>query len=212
MKTGKGHQEIVFFILVNLISPWFWMILLHPASWTFNGRDLYQVTSPARISEINKLRGEAEKAGWATAGRLAVNKITWTAKEAFSRTTESLDPNYLFFEGDLNINRSTRRSGPVFLFTLPLLLAGLAGIKDKKKILFWGLILLIPGSFFEPHYFSPAKLGFLLWWNWLAALGIIRLIQWKAKPALKWIFSFAALSELVYFIHDLTMHYPFRNQ
>jgi len=196
------------FLLLTALSPITWVIVKNPQTLKLNQWQWFGPLAAARLQEINTQRGQMTAAGWRSVGKILVNKYTWTAREMATRVAETFDPEYLFFTGDLDINRSTRTSGPVFLFTLPAVVWG--WVKWRRKKLLAGLILasLLPSAVIEPHWFTPAKLMFFAIWNYVAAWGIIN----REKKA-GWItagWSLWVMYETANFAHDYLLHYPWR--
>lgn len=196
---------MVIFAIITIFSPWVWLVAKNPKMLVLDPTNLYRASQPARISEINKLRGEASDAGVGLLGRIVVNKITWNAREAIARILMYFDPHYLFLEGDINITRSTGKTGPVFLTLVPLALWGFLHKTHKQKLLFMALILgMAAGAIvFEPIYFMPAGLGVFVIFNWLAAEGVVR-ARWST------IYLVVVGFEVARFAHDFWLHYPYR--
>ena len=193
------------FLVITLLSPWLWLIIKGPRMLLLDPASLYKISQPSRISEINTLRGEASSAGVGLLGRLVVNKATWAAKDALSRILSTFDPHYLLLEGDVDITRSTGKTGPVFLTLAPLVMWSFwhRGRKQRTGLAVLILAAATAAAMFEPYYFLPARLGFFLIYNWLAAEGVVR-AKWST------IYLAVVGFEVARFAHDFRLHYPYR--
>lgn len=215
MKLNKNIIIFLLFILVNFLSPWFWVLAKNPADFKINTNKLYQLKNEARIYEINTFRGEAKAAGLGILARLSVNKFTWFFKEISGRALESFDPYFLFFKGDLNIKRSSWVFGPVFWFLLPSVFLGFISLSEKQKRKSIVLLLLTAffGAFFEDHYYSSSRIPIFLIFNWLAARGLINFFSKKNTGDLRFfkiLYLLITIFEFFRFVHDFYFHYPSR--
>ena len=215
MKNDENNPKkliLTVFLLINLLSPWFWVLAKNPADFKITANKFYQTINENRLYEINTLRGEATGAGLGLLGKLTVNKYSWLFKEILARAEESLDPYFLFFKGDLNIKRSVWVFGPVFWIILPSVCFGFSKLSQKQERVALALMLLFAflGAPFEEHYFTPAKIPFFLIFNWLAAVGLVNFLALKKFWLLKLSYLFLILFELMRFIHDFYFHYPTR--
>lgn len=152
-----------FFLLINLFSPWVWMVARNPAAFKVTRTQFYQFNSHERLMEINTLRGRSK---WS---RLIVNKFTWNAKEMLSRAVETFDLHYLVLEGDLDLRRTTGKAGPILLTMVPFMLIGFG-----ESWLVPIILASAVAGLFEPHFFTPARIPLFLIFSWLAAVGICR--------------------------------------
>ena len=211
MKTEMKRQVWFWFVIITILSPWLWLVIKGPRMLLLDPASLYKISLPARISEINTLRGEASSAGVGLLGRLVVNKATWAARDAFSRILSTFDPHYLLLEGDVDITRSTGKTGPVFLTLAPLAIWSFWHRGRRQQTMLVALILaaVAGAAMFEPYYFLPARLGFFVIYNWLAAEGVVLL--YKTRGA-KWLIVYLAVIgfEIARFAHDFQLHYPYR--
>ena len=199
------RQAWFWFVIITILSPWLWLIVKSPRMLLLDPASLYKISLPARISEINTLRGEASSAGVGLLGRLVVNKATWAARDAFSRILSTFDPHYLLLEGDVDITRSTGKTGPVFLTLAPLAIWSFWHRGRRQQTMLAALILaaVAGAAMFEPYYFLPARLGVFVIYKWLAAEGVVR-AKWST------IYLAVVGFEVARFAHDFWLHYPYR--
>lgn len=177
-----------FFLAINLLSPWMWSLIKNPEAFKFDRWLLYKFDSPERTMEINTLRGQSK---WS---RLFVNKFTWNSKEIASRIAETFDLHYLVLEGDLDLRRTTGKSGPVLATMVPFILVGF-GRPWAVPIILGSLL----AGLFEPHFFTPARIPLFLLFSWLAAIGISK----KKIGAWYWIL---VVFEFARFAHGFWLH------
>jgi len=203
---------VIIFILLNLISPWFWVLVKNPMDFVISKNQLYQISNERRLYEVNTFRGEATQHGFGLLGKLTVNKFTWVFKEILARAEESFDSYFLFFKGDLNVKRSTWVFGPVLWVLLPMALAGFLTLtKSRKRMVICSVIFFaFLGSFFEQHYFSPPKIPLFILFNWLATYGMMAFFSGKTKKSFKLLYLILVIFEVSRFIHDFYFHYPNR--
>lgn len=208
----KSLTISLIFILINLLSPWFWVLVKNFSSFKISKTDWYQLKNESRIYQINTLRGEAQTQGFGFLGKLAVNKYTWNFREILGRAEESFDPYFLFFKGDLEVKRSNWVFGPVYWFLAPFSLSGLLLLTRQKRIqvLILGLFLAFLWGLFEQHYFSFPRMPLFLLFNWFSALGLKHFFSKKGYWGLKLGWLFLAFFEVSRFIHDFFLHYPNR--
>jgi hypothetical protein len=212
MKFNKNQLLIIIFLVLNFISPWFWVVIKNPADFMIRTDQLYEINNEERLYQINTLRGQSSQAGLGLIGKLTINKFTWFFKEIFTRTVESFDPYFLFFKGDLNIKRSTWVFGPVYWFLLPMVVGGFLLLSSRQKIIFSGLTLFctISGAFIEPHYFAPSKIPLFIIYNILASNGLWLFLKGKLSKNIKVTYLILFIFEISRFMHDFYFHYPNR--
>lgn len=213
MNIGKVKFKVfILFIFLNLISPWFWVLIKNPTNFKITKNQLYQLSSERRIYEVNTFRGETAASGLGLLGKLAINKYTWLFKEILARAEESFDPYFLFFKGDLDVHRSTWVFGPVFWIFSPLVLIGLLNLSKRRQKKVVGLIFIFAllSSFFEQHYYSPPRIPLFIIFNWLAAYGVTVFFGSKTKKNFRLFYLILITFEISRFIHDFYFHYPVR--
>lgn len=139
--------------------------------------------------------------------RMFVNKVSYYSLEVLKRYFETFDPQYLFFTGDLDITKSTRTSGPIYLAMLPLILAGVYSFLSAGKIrpLVLLAILSIPPSLIEVHYETISRIPVFLVLSYFAACGLTKLVKTKRTWAVLLLILF--LFEFSRFVHNLLIHY-----
>lgn len=167
----------IIFIVITLFSPWLWLLIINPSDFVISTDLLYKTKTHLRLTEINTYRSQALEAGWGLLAKIIINKYTWWAKDAASRIGEIFDLHYLVMEGDIDHNRSTGKSGVLYLWLLPPIVWTL--MRSKNKIL-WILLLatsLLP-ALIENHFYTPIRIPQLLVLNYLAAQGLASFPYW----------------------------------
>lgn len=195
---------------LNLISPWFWVLSRNHRTIKLEKSDFYQLQSPQFISQINTFQGEARQKGWGKWGKLTMNKATWLFRDALTQYLESFDFHYLFIEGDLDLKKSTRSTGPIYLSLLPFIVYGFY-LNFKKNHYFVSLGILaspVLGIFLEQHYETLSRLPFIIGLAFMAAVGIVSLSCKKGYRSLKVTFIAIFILEFLRFAHYYFLHYP----
>lgn len=201
----------IIFIFIILISPWFWVLVRNSSSSLYKSVKIINFKSEVSKDQINILRGEILKSRVPNViGRLIVNKFSYYSMEVTKRYLETFDPQYLFFNGDLDITKSTRSNGAIYLSFLPLILVGIyLSIINKDKLkLFLLFISPLLGSFMEPHYESISRIPVFIMLSYFSVVGFLYL--YKKKKWLALLITFFIFFEFTRFIHDFFIHYPGR--
>lgn len=204
-------KQLLVFLSLVCLSPWFWIYLFNFKTISTLKMKPLVVGNQVLVSEVNTLRGEAVKAGFGTVGRIVVNKITWPLKEMLGRYLESFDGHFLFVEGDLDKNKSTRTSGPIFLAVLPFAVYGFYLYYRNQQNSIPTLVLLFPiiGTFFDQHYETTSRLLFILGLTWIATYGLTSFSKMKDRRLIKAFFLIFLIFEYLRFIHYFFLHYPY---
>jgi hypothetical protein len=196
-----------FFLILLLSSPWFLLIaknnkLIFSQKFVF-----FQPFNQAVIEEINTERGMVEEKKLNFLGKLIINKGTWMGKSILTYGLESYDFHYLFFEGDLDLLKSTKSSGALYLSLLPLIIFGFF-LYFKGKVYWPGLILLLPllGAISFQHYETLSRIPFLIGLTWVAAYGLSKFCS-SSKMVIKIMFFIFYVYELTRFLHYIYFHY-----
>ncbi len=205
------RKTLLLFLIFTLISPWFWVFSRNYKLLSPPYEQLVCIEDPVFIEQINVLRGESNRAGLSFGGRLLVNKLTFCAKSAFDRYLESFDPHFLFFVGDLSLEKSTRSTGPLYLSFLPMIIFGFfCLLKNKggfrKRVIIFLLLAPIPASIVLAHYESITRIPLFLLLTFLASFGFWEIFSRKRVIAILLIFLF--IFETSRFFHDFYFHYP----
>jgi len=210
--TIKGELKVLLVsLLFILISPWLWVLIKNSSISMYKNIRMLDFKNEAVIDQINISRGEIQKTKVPNyVGRLFVNKVTFYGIEVIKRYLETFDTQYLFFTGDLDMNKSTRSSGPLYLSFLPILLIGIYVTffnKEKIKIILLSLTPLL-GAFIENHYESVTRIPVFILLSYFSSVGLLFL--YKKKKLLALLIIFFIIFEFSRFIHDFYLHYPGR--
>jgi len=219
MKKFKFTKQIskdnlivgIIFIFFILISPWLWVLSKNSSLSLYRTVKIINFKSEVSKDQINILRGEMLRSKVPNfIGRLVINKFSFYSMEVTKRYLETFDPQYLFFNGDLDISKSTKSNGVIYLSFLPLILVGIYVSlinKEKLKVL---LLLTTPllGSFVEPHYESISRIPVFIMLSYFSAIGFFYI--YKKKKWLAYLIVFLIFFEFSRFIHDFLIHYPGR--
>jgi len=129
------------------------------------------------------------------------------------------DPTYLFFTGDVNPRFSLQDFGELFLWELPLFVAGfyfLASQRSKSAILVIGWFLLAPVAAATaretPHALRSET--FIPLYSIISSLGIVCVLDYIKKVSKKLknisvsIFIAIVFVFLIIFLHDYFVHFP----
>jgi hypothetical protein len=219
MKKSKFIKQInknnlvagIIFIFIILISPWLWVLVKNSNPSLYKTVRIINFKNEVSKDQINILRGEMLKSKVPNViGRVIVNKFSYYFMQVTKRYLETFDPQYLFFNGDLNINKSTKSNGVIYLSFLPLIFTGIYISlinKDKLKIF---LLLISPllAAFVDPHYESISRIPVFIMLSYFSAIGFLYLF--KKKKWLALLITFLIFFEFSRFVHDFLIHYPGR--
>jgi len=129
------------------------------------------------------------------------------------------NPSYLFFTGDANPRFSLRDNGELFLWELPLLLAGaylLISQKSKTSLFIVGWFLLSPvaGAVARETPHALRSETFIPSYEIITSLGVVFLIDLlkkinkQIKSLLIVLFAGVIISSVYLFLHDYFVHFP----
>lgn len=183
--------------------------MLHPANFFISHSDLYRFDNQVRLSELNQMRGEcAERLGKICP--LFLNKITWNGREAATRVIESFDPQFLWISGDLDLKRSSRQLGTIYIVYGILAGAVFFNNKNKKKLVIISILLALPSAALESHYHITGKLGLVIFLTWMASQGLMQILNQKNARGKKLFIIGLLLTEMIMAIHTFIYHYMSR--
>src|SRR4030042_2967301 len=208
----KKRIFYLFFILL-LTSPFVWVIGrnysgLYPLREKFIYPN-YQVF----VDDVNTLRGELSQEGIPnTLARLLVNKYTNFSYEVFKRYLKTFDPTFLFFSGDVDVLKSPKSSGPLYLTLLIPFIYGInMALKNKNKLIMVLLLLSpLPASLLVKETETLFRIPFFLIFIYLSSLGFICLAKVNKYRYSVYLLVILFVFELARFIHDFCFHYPGR--
>lgn len=170
--------------------------------------------------DIVKLANERiERSGNTWWAKIIHNRRVYFAKEFLIHYVDNFKGDFLFISGDRNPRLSTQYIGELYLFELPLILAGIYYLLVKKSkmtwfLLGWLLIAPIPSAMARetPHMLRTASI--LPTYQIIGALGLVQLMYLIEinRKIIKWGISagFSALVvfSLTYYFHHFWVHYP----
>jgi len=206
-KVGLGIITI-FFIL---ISPWLWILIKNSSLDLYRNIKTINLNNEVIKDHINISRGEILKTKVPNVvGRFIVNKFSFYGLELTKRYLETFDPQYLFFNGDLDINKSTHSNGPIYLSFLPLILIGIYVSLVNKENLKVYLLMFFPllPAFIENHYETLTRIPIFIILSYFSSVGLIYL--YKKKKWIALLIMFLIIFEFSRFVHDFFIHYPGR--
>lgn len=132
----------------------------------------------------------------------------------FQKYLSHFDINFLFLVGDDNLRHHIAKHGLMYLFQLPLLLAGLYQVlKSKSKeglvVLSWLIIAPIPASFGDAFPHAVRSLNVVLPLTILSAVGFTKMLETvKRNKTLILTTCPILILTLVSFTHNYFTHYP----
>jgi len=210
VKARRMNLSIIIFILLFLMSPTPWTLLFNFSRLSKAEINFYKFNSPVFISEINFTRGQIKEAGIAIYGKIFINKFTYFMKDAGQRYLESFDSHFLFTQGDLSIEKSTRNSGPIYWIWLPFLGYGFyLCYKNRSKILVFVLLLPILGILIREEYETFSRLPFIIGMYYIVGLGVTEFFNKKKYYWTKALVLILLVFEYSRFLHYLLLHYPY---
>jgi len=211
LTCSKNVRLGIITILFILVSPWLWVLIKNSSLDLYRNIKTINFNNEVIKDQINISRGEILKTKVPNiVGRVIVNKFSFYGLEITKRYLETFDPQYLFFNGDLDMNKSTRSNGPLYLSIFPLILIGIYVSlvnKEKLKVYLLGMFSLLP-AFIENHYETVTRIPIFILLSYFSAVGLTYL--YKKKKWLVFLIMFLILFEFSRFVHDFFIHYPGR--
>lgn len=129
------------------------------------------------------------------------------------------NPTYLFFKGDGNPRFSTQDNGELYLYMLPLIIAGIYFVikTDKKNryfLLGWFLLAPVAAATARETPHALRSETFIPIYEIFGALGFVKMIDWLIRCNKKITYIFLTLSfiiglyYLIDFLHVYYVHFP----
>lgn len=135
----------------------------------------------------------------------------------FSGYLSHYSPNFLFISGDSIGRHNVSGIGQLYVFEIPLILIGLFVLRRQKSrsknfLLTWFLLAPIPAAISTPAPHALRAITFLPLWSIISAIGLIKLVNLRLKPAIKILLIFLLFSVGFYnvltYLHLYYNHYP----
>ena len=211
MHLKKGI--LIFYLILITSSPFVWVSARNFSKLTPFKEKFITPNYYVFIDDVNTKRGEMIAAGIPTIiARVLVNKYTNYSYEVFVRYSNTFNPTYLFFSGDVSLLESTRSSGPIYLSFLIPLVFGIDFCLKKGKKLTLILFVLSPitASFLVKDVETIYRIPFFLMFIYLATLGFFSMKELKKFKLLMTFLVLLYFFEVARFLHDFYFHYPFR--
>lgn len=110
--------------------------------------------------------------------RLTINKLWVLGEEVISRSLKHLDPDFLFFDGNLSPRHGSMRYGNLLLIGLPFIVIGFGvGLSNWRRrvnwlMLVWFGISLLPGGLSSDIPHSGRVLSYLIPFSYWFGLGM----------------------------------------
>ena len=173
-------------------------------------------TSLDTVKKANERIALSGNTWWA---RVLHNRRVYFVRDFLSHYLDHFKGYYLFISGDTNPRLSGQFTGELYLFELPLLLAGLYLVVTKRSktsalLLGWMLIAPIPAGMARetPHMLRTASvlptfqilsgIGVVGWWQWLQTH------KKSIRISIYSIYTFLVIGFLIYYFHNYWVHYP----
>ncbi len=216
----KRVELIVSIILGGVVFlPLFLFLMTPQAKLRFNEVNIF--SDGAVVSRSNQEIENDNNAIWS---KIIHNRRIGYSQEYLKHYFDNLSPNFLFISGDGNPKFSIQSVGQLYLFEIPLLIAGLLFIFRKREGHWWIVPFLLfvgilPAATARetPHALRIETI--LPTFQILSALGAFYLLEkiLNIKQKIKGIklgffviipFLLIALFNVVYFAHNYFVHYP----
>lgn len=209
-------KQVVFSLLIGIILliPFFVFFQTPESKLRFNEVNIF--SDLETIKKSNKLIADEESTLMA---KLTHNRRVLFAREYLINYFDFFNPNYLFFEGDINPRFSHRFNGQLFLWILPLIILGIYGlysIKNQTTLVLLGWVLFAPIAAAvareTPHALRSET--FIPVFEIIAAVGISSLLIYlnlKSKrfvPMILGLLGMMSIFSVLAFWHNYTVHNP----
>ncbi len=145
---------------------------------------------------------------------LIQNKYTHYVHTFFMNYVETFSTEFLFLKGSANTERSVQGIGLLYLFELPLLIAGFFALKKQKpmvaKVLLpWLLLAPIPSAITTDAPSSVRALGLLPALLLIESVGFGALVPWfRSRRVAAVLAIIFVVWDIGYFSYKLWMEYP----
>ena len=142
-----------------------------------------------------------------------INKIEVFAKGYFSH----FSPTFLFVKGDSIGRHSVPGMGQLYVFELPLILAGIYLLfRDRFKyrnfLIVWLILAPIPAALSSPTPHSLRAITFIPLWSIISAYGLSFILKFNYNIKIKNLFLaglfFVGLFNFITYLHLYHKHYP----
>src|SRR5262249_52935235 len=113
-------------------------------------------------------------------------------RESVNAYLTHFDPTYLFTRGDPEWRHHSSDTAPLYLWDLPLVLAGLVGVVRHRRrpamqaIAGWLLVGPLPAAFAENAPHAVRSIVMLPAWYLLAAAGMPSVWRWLRRRGYQW--------------------------
>lgn len=209
-------KQVIFSLLLGvvLLIPYIIFFQTPESKLRFNEVNIF--SDLETIKKSNKLIADE---GSTLIAKLIHNRRVLFAREYLINYFDFFNPNYLFFEGDINPRFSHRFNGQLFLWMLPLIILGIYGlysIKNKTTLVLLGWTLFAPIAAAvareTPHALRSET--FIPLFEIIAAIGISFLLIYFNLKAKRFVFvvlgllGMIGLFSVVAFWHNYTVHNP----
>jgi len=209
-------RQVVFSLLISVVLLMPYIIFFQTPESKLRFQEVNIFSDLETIKKANKLIADE---GSTLIAKLIHNRRVLFAREYIINYFDFFNPNYLFFEGDINPRFSHRFNGQLFLWILPFILVGiysLYNIRNKTTLVLLGWILFAPIAAAvareTPHALRSET--FIPVFEIIAAVGISFLLLYlnhKAKhlvPIILVLLGIISIFSVVAFWHNYTVHNP----
>lgn len=211
-ELSKNLKIVTITALLSAIL--FWPLFTF-VTQTIEGRLRFdEVTIFKDLEPINESTRFRELDNFSWWGNIIHNRRLFYAHQYLTHYFDAFNPSFLFFKGDINPRLSIQEVGELYLFDLPLLLAGIYFLFNNKQkyrflIVAWLLISpLGPATAREtPH--ALRMIHILPTFQLIGAYGFYSLL--KLASFKKWAVIISAIIivfSLYYYLHMYYLHWP----
>lgn len=207
------------YVMATVIS----LILLVPSITFLQSREsrlrFHEVSIFTSLDTIKKANAHISLTGNSWWASILYNRRVYFLRDFMSHYFDHFKGEFLFVKGDQNPRLSTQNAGELYLFELPLLIAGLYTVlkwRSKYTLLLFGWMLLAPipaaAARETPHMLRIASI--LPTYQLFSAVGAVFLWKWLRtqkqliRYVLKGMFGFLIGLNLAYYFHYYWVHYP----
>lgn len=203
-------KEIGFFLGIFAI---FYVVMLSLALFNqgaaeFRNVSIFENTTASR--SVNRERHLSNAPLWLSS--VFHNKPLYYLKQFENSYIRIFSPNYLFLNGESNLDKGVSNHGEFYLFELPFFLIGLYGLFKNQKLLFgflagWLLVGAVPAGITSTGYYTYRDVNMLPIPLLLSSFGVVYLFRFIKNALSQRLAFLVACSIAVFFIPYIASYF-----
>lgn len=217
----ESKKEFIASVIVGglLFIPLFLFLLTPQAKLRYTEVNIF--SDPAVVKVSNQQIQNDNNAVWS---KIIHNRRVGYSVSYIQHYFDNLSPDFLFIKGDGNPKFSIQSVGQMYIFEIPLFIAGVLFLFRKRVgawwlVPYWIIVGIIPAAVARetPHalriettlpMFQILTAYGAYWLYRLVSSMKAKVLNIKISRLIIVLFGLLALGNFVYFVHDYFIHYP----